>query len=69
VSGSFLSKSNTAAYGFLEDLIEKTMQWEIAKDDILSSRLAKGIMHAVFYVSHLESKIAILENMLKGLSA
>jgi len=68
VSGGFLSKSATAAWEFLEDLAEKTMQWETTRDDSLSSRLARGGMHAVSDVSHLESKIAVLENMLKGLS-
>ena len=34
----------------------------------MSSRLARGRMHAVCDVSHLESKIVVLENMLKGLS-
>jgi len=66
--GGFLSKSATAAWEFLEDLEEKTMQWETARDDSLSSRLARGGMHAVSDVIHLESKIAVLENMLKGLS-
>ena len=44
------------------------MQWEIARDDSLSSRFARGGLHSVSDVSQLESKIAILENMLKGLS-
>jgi len=68
VSGGFLSKSATDTWKFLEDLAEKTMQWEIARDDSLSSRLVGGGVHAIFDVTHLESKIAILENMLKGLS-
>ena len=37
--GGFLSKSVTAAWEFLEDLAEKTMQWETARNDSLSSRL------------------------------
>jgi len=65
--GVFLSKSAIVAWEFLEDLAEKTMQWETAKDDSLSSRLVRGGMHAVSNVSHLESKNAVLENMLKGL--
>jgi len=44
------------------------MQWEIAHDDNLSSRFARGGLHSVSDVSHLEFKIAVLENMLKGLS-
>ena len=43
------------------------MQCETAKDDSVSSRFAMG-MYSVFDVSHLESKIAYLQNMLKGLS-
>jgi len=65
--GGFLSKSAHAAWEFLEDLAEKTMQWETVRDDSLSSRLVRGGMHVVSDVSHLESKIAVLENMLKGL--
>ena len=44
------------------------MQWETARDDSLSFRLARGAMHAVSDVSHLEYKNVVLENMLKGLS-
>jgi len=66
--GGFLSKSATAAWKFLEDLAEKTMQWETACDDSPSSRIARGGLHSISDVSHLHSKIAILENILKGLS-
>ena len=44
------------------------MHWETTRDDNLSSRLVRGGMHTVSDVSYLESKITILENMLKGLS-
>ena len=54
--------------GNLEDLAEKTIYWETTRDDSLSYRLVRGGMHVVSNVSHLESKIAVLENMLKGLS-
>jgi len=67
--GGFLSKNPTTAWEFLEDLAEKTMQWETARDDSLSSRLVRSGLHLVSDVSHLESKIAVLENMLKGLSS
>ena len=43
------------------------MQWKTARDDSLSSRLARRKMHDVSNVSHVESKIAVLENILKGL--
>jgi len=66
--GGFLSKSATDAWEFLEDLAEKTMQWETARDDSLSSRIVRGGLHSVSDVSHLESKVAALENMLKGLT-
>ena len=66
--GDFLSKNPTTAWEFLEDLAEKTMQWKTARDDSPSARFARGGLHSVSDVSHLESKIAILENMLKGLS-
>ena len=64
----FLFKSATAAWEFLEDLTKKTMQWETACDDSLRSRFTKCGLHSVSDVSHLQSQIAVLENMLKGLS-
>ena len=43
------------------------MLWETAtRDDSLSYRFVKGGMHFVSDVSHLESKILVLENMFKG---
>ena len=66
--GCFLSKSATAVWEFIEDLSEKTMQWETARDDSLSSRFVRGGLHSVSDVSHLEFMIVVLENMLKGLS-
>ena len=62
--GGFLSKSPTATWEFLEDLAEKTMQWETTRDDSLSSRIcsAKGGMHSVSNLSHIESRLAALEN-------
>jgi len=42
------------------------MQWKTARDGSLSSRLARGGMHPISDIIHLESKIALLENMLKG---
>jgi len=64
----FLSKNPTTAWEFLEDLVEKTTQWKTARDDNLSSRIARGGLHSISDISHLESKITVLENMLKGLS-
>jgi len=66
--GGFLSKNPTATWEFLEDLVKKTMQWKTAHDDWLSSRFARGELHSISDVIHLESKSAVLENMLKGLS-
>jgi len=63
--GHFLSKSATVAWTFLEDLAEKTIQWKIIRDDSLSSRFARGGLHYISNVGHLELKIAMLENMLK----
>jgi len=57
--GDFLSKSAIVAWEFLEDLTEKTMQWETITYDNLSSRFAKGGSHSIFDVSHLEFKIAV----------
>ena len=67
MSGGFL-RALPLLGNFLEDSAKKTMQWETAKDDSLSSRLARGGIHAVSNVSHLESKIVVLENILKALS-
>ena len=66
--GGFLSKSVTSAWEFLEELVEKTTQWKTAHDDSLCCRFARDGLYFVFDVSHLESKIAVLENMLEGLS-
>ena len=44
--GGFLSKSATAAWEFLEDLAERIMQWETARDDSLSSRVTRGGLHS-----------------------
>jgi len=44
------------------------MQWKTARDDSLGSRIVRGGLHSVYDVSHLESKVAALENMLKGLT-
>ena len=64
----FLSKSVTATWKFLEDLAEKIMLWETARDGSLRSKFARGGLHYVSNMSHLESKITVSENMLKGLS-
>jgi len=66
--GGFLSKSVVAVWEFLEDLAEKTMQWKTARNDSLSSRISRGGLHFISNISHLKSKIVVLENMLKGLS-
>jgi len=68
--GGFLTKNPTAAWEFLEDLAEKTMQWETTRDDSLSSRIAnvKGGLHAVSDLNHIESRFTALENQLKGLT-
>ena len=66
--GGFLSKNPIATWEFLEDLAKKTMQWKTASDDNQNSRFARDCLHSVSDVSHLESMIAVLENMLKGLS-
>ena len=57
--GRFLSKSPTAASGFLEDLAEKKMQWETTKDDSLNSTIASANrgMHVVFDLSLMECSV------------
>ena len=68
--GGFLSKSPTTAWEFLEELAKKTMQWETTRDNSLSSKIAsaKGGLHAVSDLSHIESRFIALENQLKGLT-
>ena len=68
--GGFLSKCPTATWEFLENLAEKTMQWETTRGDSLSSRIAsaKEGMHSVSDLSHIESRLTALENQLKGLT-
>jgi len=45
------------------------MQWETTRDDSVNSKYnrTRGGIHAVFDLSHLESRFAALENMMKGL--
>ena len=62
-----MAKSPTPAWDFLEELAKKSMQWKTANDDSLSSRLARGDMQGVSNMSHIEPKIVVLEQMLKGL--
>ena len=64
----FLSKSVTAIREFLENLVEKIMQWETTRNDNISSRYVRGGLYSVSNVSYLGSNIAVLENILKGLS-
>ena len=68
--GGFLSKNPTAAWEFLENLIEKIMQWETTRNDSLRFRIAsaKGSMHAVLDVSHIDFRFTTSENQLKGLT-
>jgi len=44
------------------------MQCKITRDDNLSFRYARGGLHSVSDLSHLEPKIIVLENILEGLS-
>jgi len=37
--GGFLNKSETEEWDFLEKLAEKTLQWEITKDESLEARI------------------------------
>ena len=68
VSGRFSIQECYYYLEFLEDLANKITQWKTARDDNLSSMLDRGGVHAISNVSHLESKIVVLENTLKRLS-
>ena len=37
--GGFLNKNETEAWDFLEELAEKTLQWETARDESLGARI------------------------------
>jgi len=37
--GGFLNKSETEAWDFLEELAEKTLQWETTRDESVGSRI------------------------------
>ena len=65
----FLNKSETEAWEFLEELEEKTLQWETTRDESLGSRInhQKGGIHAIADTTYIETRFAALENMLKGL--
>jgi len=67
--GGFLSRSPSNAGKFIKDLAEKIMQWKTTRDASLNSRYngTRGDTHAVSHLSHLESRFATLENMIKGL--
>jgi len=39
VPSGFLNKSETEEWEFLEELAEKTLQWETARDERLGSRI------------------------------
>lgn len=70
--GNFLGKTIDEAWEFLEDLADKTLQWETTRAD--SSNLpakicsAKGGLYNVSDNTYLESRLTFLENQLKGLS-
>jgi len=67
--GGFLAKCPSDAWECVEDLAEKTMRWKIIRDDNLSSRYSRATntVQVVSNFSHLESRFAALENMMKGL--
>jgi len=67
--GGFLNKSETEAWEFLEELSKKTLQWETTRDESLGSRInhQRGGVHAVADTTYIDTRIAALENMVKGL--
>ena len=64
----FLNKSEIEAWDFLEELAEKTLQWEITKHESLRARIniQRGEIHAVANTTYIDSRFATLENMLKS---
>ena len=65
--GGLLSKYATASQHFLEVSLKDHVMGD-HRVDSRSSRLTRDGMHAVFDMSYLKFKSAILENMLKVLS-
>jgi len=66
----FLSKNPTAAWEFLEDLVERQLKWKTIRGGSLSARIAsaKRGMHLVSDLRHIEARFTALENQLKGLT-
>ena len=67
--GGFLNKIEIGAWHFLEELAEKTLQWESTRDESLGARInsQRGGCHVVADTAHIDTRFAALENMLKGL--
>ena len=67
--GGFLNKSETEIRNFLEELAEKTLQWETTRNESLGARInsQKGGVHVVANTTYTDTTFASLENMLKGL--
>ena len=65
--GSFLNKCETKAWDFLEELAEKTLQWETTRDESLGARInsQKGRVHTRANTTCIDTRFAALKNMLR----
>jgi len=56
------------AWHYLEKLAEKTLHWEITRNESLGVRIniQNGGVHAVEDTTYNDTRFAVLENMLKG---
>ena len=66
--GGFLNKSETKGWDFLEELVEKTLQWETSRDEGLHARTNSQMVgvHMVVDTTYIYTRFVTLENMLKG---
>jgi len=67
--GGFLNKSETEAWEFLEEVMEKTLQWKTTRDESLGSKInnQRGGIYTVADTTYIDTRFAAIENMLKGL--
>jgi len=64
----FLNKSETKAWDFLEEFMEKTLQWETTTDESLGARISsqKEGIYVMMNTTYINTRFTILENLLKG---
>jgi len=58
-----LNQIETEAWDFLEELVEKTLQWETTRDESGGARInnQKGGVHAVADTTYIDTRFTALE--------